>query len=318
MKSISIVVPVYFNSATLPTLVSRVEAALKGRFKPDEIEIVLVDDGSGDDSFKVIRELTAKHPSVVGVRLSRNFGSNCAILAGLTYATGRAACVLSADLQDPPEFIPELISAWEAGSQVVVAARKSRKDPFLSKLVANFTNRLFRRFVFKDYPPQGFDFMLIDRAVIDILTKLMEKNSYIFGQALWVGFRRSVIYYDREEREHGRSRWTLAKKCKYFVDIFTAFSYLPLRASSLLGFLLAASGFLYAAFIAVLRWQGGVPVPGWSALTIIVLLASGFQLIILGILGEYVWRTLDEVRRRPPFIVAENTRSTSEDVANRP
>jgi len=149
----------------------------------------------------------------------------------------------------------------------------------------------------------GFDVMLLGRRVKDILVEMREKNSYIFGQVMWVGFKREVIYYDRMGRAHGRSRWTLAKRIKYFIDAFTAFSYLPLRLASLLGFLLASLGFLYALVIMILRFISYVPIAGWASLIVVVLVTSGTQLLLIGILGEYVWRTLDESRRRPPFII---------------
>lgn len=211
--------------------------------------------------------------------------------------------VLAADLQDPPEFIPQLIASWREGNQVVLAARRTRDDPFLSKLLATTFNRLFRRLVFQDFPSDGFDFMLIDRRVVDLLVALAEKNSYIFGQTMWVGFRRQVVYYDRGQRQHGHSRWTVAKKVKYFIDAFTAFSYLPLRAASLLGLLLGLLGFLYALLVIGLRLLKGIQVAGWASLVVVVLVTSGVQLVLTGVLGEYLWRVLDETRRRPPFIV---------------
>ncbi len=264
---------------------------------------MFVDDGSGDNSFNVLMGVAQDDPRVRVVKLSRNFGSNPAILAGLTYARGDCAVVITADLQDPPELIPQLVDVWREGNQVVLGARRGRSDPFVSRLFAAGFNRLFRRFVFSDFPPDGFDFMLIDRRVIDILVRLNEKNSYIFGQVLWVGFKRQVIYYDRVKRKHGYSRWTITKKIKHFIDAFAAFSYLPLRAASTLGFLLAALGFLYALFIIGLRLFKDIQVAGWASLTVVVLITSGAQLVLIGVLGEYLWRALDETRRRPPFIV---------------
>jgi len=159
---------------------------------------------------------------------------------------------LAADLQDPPELLPELARGWRDGAQVVLAARRKREDPFLSRLLASVFNRLFRLLVFPQFPKGGFDLVLLDRAVVDTILGMPEKNSYLFGQVLWVGFRRTTLLYDRAARQSGRSAWTLWRKVKYFIDAFTAFSYLPMRAASLLGLLLAGLGFVYAALVVVL------------------------------------------------------------------
>lgn len=304
MKTLSIVVPVYFNAETLPELLRRFQAVAGAR--PDHAwQFVFVDDGSGDNSFDVLKQLAAAEPRLRAIRLSRNFGSNAAILAGLHHAEGDATVVISADLQDPPESIPALVSQWEAGNQVVMAARQARGDPLFSRVMANWTNRMIRRFIFPEFPPNGFDFMLIDRCVREELVRMNERNSFIFGQTLWLGFRRAVIPYDRAERLAGRSRWTLTKKVKYLIDIFTAFSYLPVRVASALGALLALAGFLYALFIICFWLIGGVPVAGWASLIVLLLLASGAQLLILGVLGEYLWRALDGSRNRPAFVIRE-------------
>jgi glycosyltransferase involved in cell wall biosynthesis len=300
---VSVVVPVYFNASTLTELVARLEA-VSDRLGPHELELVFVDDGSGDDSFAVLRELAARDDRIRALRLSRNFGSNAAILAGLTHAHGDAVVVLAADLQDPPELVPELVAAWDDGAEVVLAARRGRDDPFVSRVLSSAFNRLFRRLVFRDFPRGGFDFLLISRRVASVLVAMGERNSYIFGQVMWVGYERRVIEYDRAARSEGRSRWTLGKKAKYFVDAFTAFSYVPIRAASLLGFVLALAGFGYAALVVVLRLTGVISgAPGFTTLTVLILLAAGIQLIVTGLLGEYLWRVLEETRRRPAFLV---------------
>jgi len=308
---VSIVVPVYHNAETLPQLFLRLND-VANNVPEYRFEFIFVDDGSGDESFQVLEHLAQRNPRVRVMKLSRNFGSNSAILAGLTYVKGDCAVVIAADLQDPPELIPQLVALWHKGNQVVLAARSRRDDPFIAKLFATAFNRLFRRLVFHDFPPDGFDFMLIDRCVVDILVALKEKNAFIFGQVMWVGFKRQVIYYDRTQRKRGHSHWTTTKKIKYCIDAFAAFSYLPLRVASLLGFSLAVLGFFYALLIIGLRLLGKVPIAGWASLLVVVLLISGVQLILMGILGEYLWRTLDETRRRPPFIVESTVNVDSE------
>ena len=304
MPSLSVVVPVYHNAPQLPELVERLHRACEGAgARP--AQLVFVDDGSVDRSFEVLASLAGTDPEITVLRLSRNFGSNAAILAGLTRTTGDAVCVIAADLQDPPELIPEMLERWRAGAEVVLAARGTRDDPPLSRLFASTFNRLFRRLVFRDFPPNGFDFVLLDRRVVDRLVAMPEKHSYLFGQIMWVGFRRAVVSYTRGRRPQGTSGWTFSRKVKYFIDAFTAFSYLPVRAASAVGFLLAAAGFAYALVVVVVRLRGGIPERGFSALMVVLLVVSGAQLMVTGIMGEYLWRILEEVRPRPPFVVAE-------------
>jgi dolichol-phosphate mannosyltransferase len=299
-----VVVPVYGNAADLYALHERVSAAIAS-VPWLASELVFVDDGSPDDSFAVLEALAAQDPRVRVLGLSRNFGSNAAILAGLAQATGDAVMTLAADLQDPPELVAPLTAAWRDGAQVVLAVRRTREDPLASRLLASTFNRLFRLLVFPQFPKGGFDLMLLDRVVVDAILAMPEKNSYLFGQVLWVGFRRASVLYDREARRSGRSRWTLWRKVKYFIDAFTAFSYLPVRAASALGFLLALLGFAYATLVVVLRLRGDIVEPrGFSALLVVILVTSGAQLVVAGLVGEYLWRVLEEVRPRPPYVVA--------------
>ena len=302
LQKVSVVVPVYFNEETLPTLIERLRDVAE-QVPHCQLEMVFVDDGSRDRSFAVLREEAARDSRIRAIRLSRNFGSNIAILAGLAHADGDAVVVISADLQDPPEKIPEMVAAWRDGVDVVLAARESREDPWLSRTLANTFNILFRKLAFRDFPPGGFDFMLISRRVSQLLVEMEEKNSYIFGQVMWVGFERTVLYYNRAERAGGRSRWTVMRKVKYFIDAFSAFSYLPIRMASVLGFLLAIAGLGYAAVILALILLGGGFDMGHAAIVVTVLVGSGAQLVILGMIGEYLWRVLEESRRRPLYIV---------------
>jgi glycosyltransferase involved in cell wall biosynthesis len=300
LELLSVVAPIYNEEATLDRFYARVCDSLEGV----PFELVLVDDGSSDSSATRLKSLAAADPRVRVIFLSRNFGHQTALTAGLDHARGSAVVMLDADLQDPPELIPQLVREWQDGAEVVVAARRSRDDPFVSRLLSSAFNRLFRRFVFREFPAGGFDFLLVSRRVARVLADMAERNSYIFGQAMWVGFERRVVEYDRTARAGGRSRWTLGKKAKYFVDAFTAFSYVPIRAASLLGFVLALAGFVYAAVLIVLRVTGVLSnAPGFAALAVLILVAAGTQLIVIGIIGEYLWRVLEESRRRPAFIV---------------
>jgi dolichol-phosphate mannosyltransferase len=312
---VSVVVPVYENAGTLPELFDRLTAVSAGA-SGLVFEFIFVDDGSSDESFAVLKERCRLEPRLRAIRLSRNFGANAAILAGLAHAQGDCGVVVAADLQDPPELMPDMIERWRQGAEVVLAARRKRIDPLPTKLLSAAFNRMFRRFVFPDFPPGGFDFVLLSRRVLQLLVGMSERNSYVYGQVMWMGFRRSVVWYDRGPRVAGESRWTFAKRFKYFVDAFTAFSYLPVRAASALGIGLAAAGFLYALVVIAWHMAGRIRAPGFSALMVVILIVSGVQLVLMGVIGEYLWRVLEESRRRPAFVVEEavNVRPRPADV----
>jgi dolichol-phosphate mannosyltransferase len=302
MKKISIVIPVYFNELNLPHLFPRL-LNVADQNSNYQFEFVFVDDGSGDLSYPLLREFAEKDNRAVVIKLSRNFGSFRAILAGLEYSTADCAAIISADLQDPPELIPQMIEKWEDGNKVVMAVRERREDHVISQYFSRIYYSLMRRFALKSMPIGGFDFVLIDRKIINILTTIKEKNTSLMGLILWSGFQQSIIHYTRRKREHGKSMWTLSKKIKYFIDSFVAFSYAPIRLFQFLGIGLSFLGFIYAVFISIRRIIYGFPVPGLSALLIIILVVGGVQLIMLGILGEYLWRNVDETKKRPVFIV---------------
>jgi dolichol-phosphate mannosyltransferase len=303
MALISIVVPVYGNALSLPLLAERLET-LATTLVDHQFEFVYVDDGSDDNSFEVLQALAAQDTRMRVVKLARNFGSNTAILAGMTYAQGDCVGFVAADLQDPPETLAEMLTEWEAGTKVVLAIRRDRRgDPWSTRVTASVFNWLFKKLVFDGLSPQGVGFFLVDRQVADTMIACREKNAHLIGLILWTGFPYATVEYDRVEREHGKSRWTLRKKIKYFIDAFAAFSYLPLRLASVLGLFLAAVGGLYAILVVAIRLLNQVPVPGWTALMVVMLLASGAQLLILGIIGEYLWRNLDASRSRPLFVV---------------
>jgi dolichol-phosphate mannosyltransferase len=303
---VSVVVPVYQNAGSLADLLARLRGMAEG-LPGERFEFVFVDDGSTDDSFAVLRRLAGEDARVRLVKLSRNFGSGPAILAGLTEARGECMVALAADLQDPPELIPRLLELWRQGRKVVLAARRSRADPLATRLLAGAFYRLFRRFALPNMPRQGFDFFLLDRTVRDLLAGIQENNAYLMGLILWMGFDPGVIHYDREARpaRYGPSMWGLGRRVKHFIDSFTAFSYFPLRAASVLGVVVAVLGVLYAVLVVVLRVVHGFPVEGWASIMVAVLLLSGVQMLMIGVLGEYLWRNLEETRRRPRFIVAE-------------
>jgi polyisoprenyl-phosphate glycosyltransferase len=266
-----------------------------------EFEFIFVDDGSSDRSFQFLENLSEKDSRVKVIKLSRNFGSHAACLAGLAQATGDACTFLSADLQDPPEVIETLMNEWARGYEVVIGIREWEKES--SRLFPTIYYKAVRRFALKNMPETGTDVFLIDRKVVDAVVSIREKNTSIFGLILWSGFKQTIVQYKKERRQKGISKWTFGKKIKLFIDTFVSFSYIPLRLISIVGIMLAFMGFLYAFFIVFNRLFFSVPVEGWASLMVVLLVVSGTQLVFLGILGEYLWRNFDETRKRPAFII---------------
>ncbi len=265
----------------------------------------MIDDHSEDHSFEILREYAAQDRRIKLIRLAKNFGAHTALLAGLDHATGDCLVIIMADLQDPPELIPEMIRKWRAGNKIVIAERADREDRWVDRVFASFFWRFMRRFAISSIPKGGFDFVLFDQAVRDILVHMREKNSHLMTQILWTGFSTTIIPYTRQKRKTGKSQWTLSKKIKLFIDSAIAFSYVPVRFMSVLGVSTAFLGFCYATYVLILRLMTGTPVQGWTSLMIVALLIGGMQMTMLGVIGEYLWRTYDETRRRPSYIIAE-------------
>lgn len=306
------VITAFFNEgASLPLLKKRIERGITGLLV--DIEIVLVDDHSNDESSEFAKRWAAKTAGVQYVRLSRNCGSHAAFSVGLKHCSGECAILLAADLQDPPEVIPQLLEQWESGNDVVWAARAGREgESWRTKLFAGMYYRFMRRFALPEMPSQGADFLLMDRKVIDAYNAIPEKNTSFLAMILWMGFRQTTIEYVKQARHAGRSKWTLSKQVKLFIDSFVSFSYAPIRAMSLLGVLMALCGFLYAAAVVVGRLTGWISEgTGFAALMTVLLVGQGAILTMLGILGEYLWRTYDEARGRPRYIIEEHIESQS-------
>ena len=303
MKTFSIIIPVYYNELNLPETIPQLLGFAR-EMPGYHLELVFVNDGSGDRSLEILLEYRSKDPETIKVvNLTRNFGSMAAIQAGFTVVTGDCVGMISADLQDPPELFHEMLRYWENGSKAIFAVRQDREDASLQKLLSNGYYSLIRQLAIKDYPNGGFDFFLVDRQVIDELNKIQEKNTNIMTLIHWLGYKSITIPYIRRSRKKGKSRWTLAKKIKLFIDTFVAFSYFPIRALSLTGLLVAIGSFLYGMVILFYWLTDGIPVQGYVPIMLVITFTSGIQMTMLGVLGEYLWRTLDEVRRRPPFVI---------------
>ena len=304
-RTFSIIVPIYFNELNIPDTIPQL-LALEERAPGFRLELVFVDDGSKDASFTLLREYQAAEPTRIKVvKLTRNFGSMAAIQAGLTVATGDCVGMIAADLQDPPEIFLEMLSHWERGTKAIFAVRADREESFGQKLFSNTYYALMRKFALSGYPEGGFDFFLIDRQVVNEVNKIREKNTNLMSLIFWLGFQPVAIPYVRRARQKGKSRWTLSKKIKLFIDSFVAFSYAPIRGLSAIGFLVALSAFLYAGWVLYSWAFHHIPVKGYAPIVILLAFTSGVQMVMLGVLGEYLWRTLDESRRRPAFVIDE-------------
>lgn len=310
MSKISIVVPVYWNSDTLMALYEDMKEKILEQL--GDYEIVFVDDGSGDNSWEIMNQIKNMDSNVKLVKLSRNFGEHAAILAGLHYCTGDCAVTKQADLQEDSELIVQMYDKWKEGNKVVMAIREDRDDPVIKKFFANMYYALVRKFIMKNMPKGGCDCYLIDRQVIEVIEMLDEKNSSLTLQVMWVGFKRADVYFHRKAREEGESRWTLGKKIKLVVDSMMSFSYVPVRMMSSMGSLFFCASIIWAIVIIIQTLLHGADVAGWASLMAMILCSSGLIMLMLGMLGEYIWRALDESRNRPPFLV-DTTKGFAED-----
>lgn len=303
MKKLSIVIPVYYNELNLRPLYADIKEKIIDVIDFD-YEIVLVDDGSEDGSWKVIQELAAQNSRIKGIHLSRNFGSHSAILCGLAHATGDCAVIKAADLQEPTELILEMYHSWEEGNNVVLAVREDREDKsFFSELYYWLT----RKVALPKMPEHGFDVFLVDRKVIQVLQALDEKNSAITGQILWSGFKTARINYVRKERTIGKSRWTLKKKIRLVSDTLFSFSTVPISFITTIGFLSLAGSLVWALVLLIIKLTHGIDVAGFTTLFIFQLFSFGVIMMTLGLLGGYLWRTFDASRNRPVYIVEDTT-----------
>jgi len=302
---LSIVIPVFNEETALPALVERLRGFAE-RLAPLSMEVILVDDHSTDRSPELLREVCRQDRRFRYARLAKNSGSHVAILAGLAQARGSCAVFLAADLQDPPELISQMLDLWRGGHHVIWAVREERAG--ISKVdlfLANTFYRLLNLLGEVNLPPRGSDFALLDRKVIDALLQSAGSHPSLGGEIARLGFSAAQISYTKERRAAGRSKWTLERKLKAFADAFVSFSYAPLRAMSYLGMLFSVLGFAYALLVIAVRLTTRTPVQGWSSLIVVVLVLGGVQMMMLGVLGEYLWRTLEEARHRPTFFLEE-------------
>jgi glycosyltransferase involved in cell wall biosynthesis len=302
---LSIVVPMHDELANVAAFFSRVVPVLESVGEP--WEIVCVDDGSRDETFAALLEERKREPRVKLLRLSRNFGKEAALTAGLAHARGDAVVPIDADLQDPPELIPQLVAKWREGFDVVNAARTTRHgERVFKRLSARAFSKVFELMAPIRLARDTGDFRLLSRRVVDSLGRLPERSRMMKGLFAWVGFRQAYVTYDRPPRFAGRSQWSVSRLVKLAIDGITSFSAWPLRIWSFLGAAIALLAFVYAAFLIVRTLIFGVVVPGYASMMVVLLFVAGVQLMGLGVLGEYLGRVFEEVKQRPLYLIMES------------
>jgi polyisoprenyl-phosphate glycosyltransferase len=299
LRLLSVVAPLYNEIDTIEEFHRRVAAALEGV----PFELVLVDDGSTDGTGELLEAIAEADARVRVIPLSRNFGHQVALTAALDHARGNPVVMLDADLQDPPELIPEMLRHWQQGNDVVYAVRRRREGESTFKLqTAKLFYRLFGRLATIALEPDSGDFRLLDRRPLEALLAMPERSRFLRGMTVWVGYRQCAIAYERDPRYAGETKYTLRRMLRFSFDAMTAFSRVPLQLATFLGFAISTLAFLAIPVIIGLRLSGHY-LPGFATLTIIVLLLGGIQLMAVGILGEYLARTFDEVKGRPLYVV---------------
>ncbi len=302
---VSIIIPVYYNELSIESTFNLIKTEVITKYSEKKFEIIMIDDGSKDNSFYVMQKIFDLNPNLVRlVKFTRNFGQVPAIYCGYQIARGKYITTISADLQDPPSLICDMINILETTDfDIVCCNRIDREEGFVRKLTSRLFYYLIKKLSFKNMPLGGFDFVSISSRVRDVLLRNKESNPFWQGQILWTGFKIHFIPYVRQKREHGKSKWTFSKKLKYLIDGVLSYSYFPIRFISFCGLLTFLIGIIYSIIIIIQYLLGNYPFQGWTPIMILILLIGGLQLFMLGIIGEYLWRTLDQTRQRELFII---------------
>lgn len=269
----------------------------------DDYEIIMVDDDSPDNAWEIMTELASKDNHIKLIKHSRNFGAHEALYTACKYSSGDCISEKSVDLQEPASLMLEMYENWKGGNRLCLAVRQHRNDGVISDLFSNMYYWVIRLLVNRDMPKGGFDIWMADRAVIQHLLELNERNSPLSLQLLWLGYHPKKIYYDRQRRKIGKSSWSFSKKIKMFMDSLIAFSYLPIRFMSIMGFLFFVASIVWTCTLIVDKLRGTMPVLGYTSLAILVLFSAGIIMFTLGVLGEYIWRTMEAAKQRPLAIV---------------
>ncbi len=319
-KTLSIIVPVHNEEAAIKPFLERTETVLKSiKFGGVKIkwECIFIDDGSTDSTYDVLKEMQGKNVAVKVINLSRNFGKEHALTAGIHHASGDAVIPMDVDLQDPPELIEDMAKHWQEGAEVVLATRKRRdEDTFFKRGFAMLFYRLIGKLSTIKIPENTGDFRLMDRKVVDVLNTMHERTRFMKGLFAWPGFKTEQVFYDRPAREVGETSWSLRKLFALAMDGIFSFTTLPLRVWTYLGLFISLGAFSYAMFIIFQTLVAGVDVPGYASLMTVVLFMGGVQLISLGVIGEYISRIYRETKQRPIYVVREKIGFGNEDSAH--
>jgi polyisoprenyl-phosphate glycosyltransferase len=307
----SFVIPVFNERETLPALHQRLSHVVDGLDGP--AELLFVDDCSYDGSHELLAELARRDPRVRILRFARNFGHQIAITAGLDHAAGDAVIVMDADLQDPPEVVPDLVARWQEGYEVVYAVRRRRSgESWLKRKSAAWFYRLLRWIAHVDMPLDAGDFRLVDRRAVDAFRSMRERARYVRGMISWVGFRQIGVPYDRAERHAGEPKYSYRKSLTLAIDGLVSFSNAPLRLALMAGFVFSSLSFLVGVFAIVAKLSGVFVVPGWASLLVVISFLGGIQLTLMGMLGLYVGRIYEEVKARPIYVLREDDATVAE------
>lgn len=301
---ISIIVPFYNEEPNIDQLFERLLTVLNDLQLP--YEVICVDDGSRDNTLECLIDYHQRYPMIKVLSLSRNFGKDIALTAGLENAQGQAIIPIDADLQDPPELIEKLIAKWREGYDVVYGKRRSRQgESWIKRFTANVFYRVIGRISTVPIPRDTGDFRLLDRRVVDALKKMPERTRFMKGLFAWVGFKQTYVLYDRPNRLQGTTKWNYWKLWNFALDGITSFSSIPLKVWSYLGIVLSILAFMYGSFLIIRTLIFGIDVPGYASLMVTALFVGGVQLISLGVIGEYLGRIYEEVKQRPLYLIRE-------------
>lgn len=302
---LSIVIPIYNEQGNIDRLYNRLKSVISNL--SIECEYIFVNDGSKDDSINIIKNLTQLDSSVKYINLSRNFGHQIAVTAGLDKAVGDRIVIIDADLQDPPELIADLNNKMNEGFEVVYAKRKARKgESWLKKFTARMFYRVLKAITSVNIPVDTGDFRIMDRKIVDVLKQMPEQQKFLRGQISWIGFKQTYVEYERDVRNEGETGYTYIKMIRFALDGITSFSNFPLKFASICGFVVSGIAFLVALYALYSRFISGNYVEGWTSIIISVLFLGGIQLISIGIIGEYISRLSSNVRNRPLYIIDES------------
>ena len=303
MKKISVIVPMYYEEKVAEECYKRLTTCLQ-KLIDYTYEIIIIDDGSKDKTLEILENIASKDDKVKVISFSRNFGHQAAVTAGLKHVSGDAIIIIDADLQDPPELIPQMIQLWEQGNEIIYAKRKKRKGESPFKLLsAKLFYQILNALSDTEIPKDTGDFRLLDRRCVEALKSIRESQRYTKGLFSWIGYNKKEILYDRQPRAAGKTKWNYRKLINLSIDGITSFSTSPLRWSAILGIIISVVAFIYMLYIIIKTLVSGVDVPGYASTMVVILFLGGIQLIFLGVIGEYLGRAFYETKGRPLYFI---------------